>query len=102
NAGTITATATFGTPPYEYQFLSYETGDDAPPATDLGWISDDVFNGDAGNYIVYVKDTNNCIVFKEAKINLDPSPEISLSVPNQCTATPGSFSVDVELTTAGV
>src|SRR5690606_12897859 len=100
NAGTITASATFGTPPYEYQFLL--ATEPAPNASDLDWKVGSVFNGDDGEYIVYVKDQNNCIVSVPAEIELDPSPEIELSVTNQCDGISGSFGVEVKLTEEGI
>src|SRR5690606_24199212 len=100
NAGTITATATFGTPPYEYQFLL--ASETAPIASDLNWTQSSVFNGDSGDYIVYVKDVNNCIVYEPITIDLDPSPEIELSITNQCDGNSGSFGVEVKLTKEGI
>src|SRR5690606_26465721 len=100
NAGIITATAIFGTPPYEYQFLL--ATEPAPNASDLDWKVGSVFNGDDGEYIVYVKDQNNCIVSVPAEIELDPSPEIELSVTNQCDGISGSFGVEVKLTEEGI
>src|SRR5690606_35245010 len=61
-----------------------------------------VFNGDSGEYIVYVKDQNNCIVSVPAEIELDPSPEIELSVTNQCDGISGSFAVEAKLTEEGI
>src|SRR5699024_510759 len=51
---------------------------------------------------VYVKDANNCIVGEEITIMLDPSPEIELSVPNQCEGESGDFGIEVKLSKEGV
>ncbi|WP_088339964.1 T9SS type B sorting domain-containing protein [Robiginitalea sediminis] len=99
NAGIITATAQFGTPPYTFQYLP-DTAP-APVASDLGWISNTTANVEAGDYIVYVKDANDCIQSDPVTVGLDPRPEIALSVVDECVAE-GTFEVLVTLTSAGM
>lgn len=99
NAGVITATAQFGTAPYEFQYLL--STDPAPAATDPGWTTDTSANVESGNYIVYVKDANDCIQSDPVTVGLDPRPEIDIAVVDEC-APEGAFEVLVTLTTPGV
>ncbi len=99
NAGVITATAQFGTAPYEFQYLL--STDPAPTAASAGWVSATTSNVESGDYIVYVKDANNCIQNDAITVNLDPSPEISLSIVDECAAE-GTFEVLVTLDVAGI
>ena len=48
DAGIITATAQFGTPPYEFQYLP--DTDPAPTAASAGWTSATTANVEAGDY----------------------------------------------------
>lgn len=98
NVGVITATAQFGISPYEFQYLL--STDPAPTAGSAGWTSNTFANVESGNYIVYVKDANNCIQNDAITVALDASPEISLSIVNECVAE-GSFEVLVTLNVAG-
>lgn len=59
------------------------------------------FNVDNGDYIVYVKDANGCIQYNFIKVLLDPSPVITAVTNNIC-VTEGSFVIDVNLTTSGI
>ena len=99
NAGVITATAQFGTAPYEFQYLL--ATDPAPTAASPGWTSSTTANVESGNYIVYVKDANDCIQSDPVTVILDPSPEISLAIVDEC-APEGTFQVLVTLDVAGV
>ncbi|WP_204336005.1 T9SS type B sorting domain-containing protein [Leptobacterium flavescens] len=101
NAGVITATAQAGVAPYEYQFLL--ATDPAPTATSPGWGTANTANVESGNYIVYVRDASNCVqASAPVTVDLDPSPVISATVPNQCTESEGNFTINVNLDTAGV
>ncbi|MEQ9582202.1 MAG: hypothetical protein RIM68_08555, partial [Arenibacter sp.] len=60
------------------------------------------FNAEAEDYIVYAKDANNCIRSVAVTIAEDPSPVISLLVPDQCATTEGNFTIQVTLDTPGV
>ncbi|BDW92381.1 hypothetical protein MACH07_12130 [Flagellimonas marinaquae] len=94
NAGVITASAQFGLAPYEYLFL-LDT-DPAPTAATAGWTSSNTANVEAGDYIVYVKDANDCIQSDPVTVLLDPSPDISLAIIDEC-VDEGLFQVMVTL-----
>ncbi|PZR23562.1 MAG: hypothetical protein DI539_02865 [Flavobacterium psychrophilum] len=98
NAGVITASATFGTAPYSYQLLS----DVAPAPTETTWAgqASPVFNAEGGDYIVYVKDANDCIKPFSITLPTDVSPVITaVMTPGiQCSAAEGGFSIDVTQT----
>ncbi|AEM70362.1 conserved repeat domain protein [Allomuricauda ruestringensis DSM 13258] len=94
NAGVITANAQFGTAPYEYLYLP--ALDPAPTASTTGWTSSTTANVEAGDYIVYVKDANDCIQSDPVTVLLDPSPEISIAVVDEC-VDEGLFEVMVTL-----
>ena len=99
NAGVITATAQFGAPPYEFQYLLNTAP--APTAASPGWTSSATANVAAGDYIVYVKDDNDCIQSDPVTVILDPSPEISLAIVDEC-APEGTFEMLVTLDVVGV
>ncbi len=99
NAGVITATAQFGTPPYEYQYLINTAP--APTATSPGWTTATTANVESGDYIVYVKDDYGCIQSDPVTVILDPSPEISIAIVDEC-APEGTFEMLVTLDVAGV
>ncbi|MCF8713629.1 T9SS type B sorting domain-containing protein [Joostella atrarenae] len=100
NAGVITATAKYGTAPYEYQFLDRTAA--IPSATDGGWTTNSTANVEAGDYTVYVKDANNCIKEYDVSVLLDTTPTISATTTNQCTAAESNFNVTLTLGTEGV
>ncbi len=99
NAGVITANGIFGTAPYEYQLLP--TGATSPVLATWAGSSNNVFNVEGGSHEVYIKDAYNCI-WKSNPIVVptDPSPEISLSIVDECAAE-GSYEVLVTLDQAG-
>ncbi|MCK7590692.1 T9SS type B sorting domain-containing protein [Subsaxibacter sp. CAU 1640] len=100
NSGVISAVGQNGTSPYQYQITTTAT---APAANDTLWASASVFNTDAGNYYVHVIDAYGCIVTSPVVVlPADPSPVISGTVTNQCTATEGSFEIEVTLDSAGM
>ncbi len=99
NAGVITAIAQFGAPPYEFQYL-LDTAP-APTAASPGWITATTANVESGNYIVYVKDDNGCIQSDPVTVVLDPSPEISIAIVDECVPE-GTFEMLVTLDVAGV
>ena len=94
NAGVITATAQFGAAPYEFQYL-LDT-DPAPTATSPGWVSATTANVESGNYIVYVRDVNDCIQSDPVTVVLDPSPDFSYTIIDECVVE-GSFQVLITL-----
>ncbi len=99
DAGTITAQAQHGTAPYVFQYL-LDTAP-APIATSSGWTSNPYAHLESGDYIVYVKDANNCIETDSVTVGLDPTPDISLSIVNECVSE-NTFEVTVSLDAAGV
>ena len=99
NAGEIMATGQFGRAPYEFQ-LALST-DPTPTVATWAGSTNNVFNVEGGNYVVYVKDANDCIESDAVLVPIDPSPEISVALNDQCTADEGSFSVDIILDVAG-
>ncbi|WP_157499514.1 beta strand repeat-containing protein, partial [Flavobacterium beibuense] len=102
NAGVISATAQGGTAPYQY--LIQPSTDAAPTAGSAGWSSANSFNVEGGTYTVYAMDAYGCIQPIAAPITLDtdPSPVIALSVVQQCDTAEGNYSIQVDLTTAGM
>jgi gliding motility-associated-like protein len=100
NAGEISATAQFGTAPYEFQLTAL--GDPAPDATTWAGSTTNVFNVEGGDYVVYVKDANNCIQSAGINVPTDPSPEISLAITDQCTAAEGGYTINVTRTVDGI
>ena len=94
NAGIITATGRYGTAPYVYQYL-LDT-DPAPTAATAGWTSNTTANVEAGDYMVYVMDAYGCIFQKPITVDEDPSPEISVSIIDEC-VDEGLFEVLVTL-----
>ncbi|MFM9988377.1 T9SS type B sorting domain-containing protein [Flavobacterium sp.] len=100
NAGHITPTASGGTGPYLYQYLPSPSV--APTATLPGlWGSTNPFNGESGNYDVYVRDAFGCIKKVTVAIGLDPSPVIAATLVNACVAQ-GTYQINVTMPTAGI
>jgi large repetitive protein len=100
NRGRITATGQFGTAPYQYQLVV--AGNPAPTVATWAGSATNVFNVEGGNYIVYIKDANGCIQSNSVFVPTDPSPIIAATVTNLCTATQGNFTIEVNLTSAGI
>ncbi|MGA7207146.1 MAG: SprB repeat-containing protein, partial [Specibacter sp.] len=100
NAGQIVAGAQGGTAPYLYQILPVASP--APLVTDPGWSATTTLNAESGNYVVYVKDVNDCPQSQPVTIGLDPTPVVAAVLNNQCTPTEGNFVIDVTLPTAGM
>ena len=99
NSGAISAIAQNGTAPYQYQIGTTPT---APSPTDPSWDSASTFNVDAGNYYIHAMDAYGCIVTSPVVVlPMDPSPVISATASNICTATEGSFEIEVMLDSAG-
>jgi gliding motility-associated-like protein/uncharacterized repeat protein (TIGR01451 family) len=96
--GTITASGNYGVSPYEYQYLA-DTAT-APTATDTGWTTSTTYNDVAGDYIVYIKDANNCVQPSSiVTIGYDTAPEIDTIVVDDYCVDEGNYSVTVTLTT---
>ena len=103
NAGIVTSQASGGAGSFLYQ-IKPDTGvigdsDDPKPtvASFLSTFTTSTFYVDAGDYLVWVKDANNCIVSATVKITEDPIPVFGLTVVNLCAAD-GSFAVNVAIT----
>lgn len=99
NAGVITASGQFGTGPYEYQILP--AGSPAPTVATWTGSSINVFNREGGDYDVYIKDAFNCIQMQNILLPTDPSPQIALSLVDECVPE-GSYQILVDLTQAGI
>lgn len=100
NRGRITATGQYGTAPYQYQLVA--NGSPAPTVPTWAGGTTNTFNVEGGNYIIYIKDANNCIQSSPVFVPTDPVPTINGVVSNLCTATQGNFSIAVTLTTPGI
>ncbi|WP_069859212.1 T9SS type B sorting domain-containing protein [Arenibacter sp. NBRC 103722] len=101
SSGSITAQARYGSGPYFFQLELASTV--APTvATWSGTNTSGFFNANADSYIIYVKDANDCIRSVAVTIAEDPTPVISLTVPNQCATTEGNFTIQVTLDNPGV
>ncbi|MFV5690844.1 T9SS type B sorting domain-containing protein [Flavobacterium sp. LT1R49] len=93
--------------PYQYQILPDngtigDASDDTPPTfSDSNWATDNFFEKDSGNYIVYAMDANKCIKSFPITLSLDPSPVITLAATDKC-AVEGAFEIVVNEATAGV
>ncbi len=99
NAGVIAATPQFGTAPYEFQYLLNTAP--APTAATPGWTTSTTANVESGDYIVYVKDAYDCIQLDPITVALDPTPDISLAIIDECVAE-GLFEILVTLDVPGV
>ena len=96
--------------PYLYQLFPDngaigEDATDTRPATasfDLALHKASVFNVEAGNYLVYVRDAYGCIQVKPVTVEKDDEPVITAVPAFQCTATEDKFGIVVNLTTTGV
>ncbi|WP_458626527.1 T9SS type B sorting domain-containing protein [Winogradskyella sp. PC D3.3] len=100
NSGVISAIGSNGTPPYQYQIT---TTPSSPLPTDAAWDTSSTFNMDAGSYYVHVKDAYNCIVSSAVQVlDMDPTPNISATINNQCTVAEGEYEIDVTLDTIGM
>ena len=79
NAGQITATGQYGTPPYQYQFSPSPS---TPPST-ITWTgsTNNVFNANGGTYDVYIRDAFNCIqaVSLPTVLPTETTPSVSLA-----------------------
>ena len=100
NASQVSAIGQFGTPPYEYQITLATVA--APTLMTWAGSSTNVFNVEGGDYIVYIKDANNCIQQDNVLVPTDSSPEISLSINNQCSGSEGNYAMDITLTAEGI
>ncbi|WP_264535629.1 T9SS type B sorting domain-containing protein [Flavobacterium sp. N1736] len=101
NAGKIVAEAQGGTAPYYYQILPAVA---TPPlVTDAGWATtNNILNAESGNYVVYVKDANNCPQSQAVVIGLDPTPVVAAALAAQCNVVEGNFVINVTVPTAGM
>lgn len=98
--------------PYLYQIvvdkgaIGQDAGLDIPPTAASFVIpthTSSTFKVEAGNYLVYVRDAYGCIAYKAVTVVKDPEPIIAAVIdPAFCTATEGSFAINVDITTLGV
>ena len=100
NSGVISAVASNGTAPYQYQITNSAT---APSPLDAAWNTASVFNVNAGTYYVHTMDAYECIITSPVIVMpMDPTPVISASATNICTVANGAYEIDVNLDTAGM
>ncbi|WP_165688827.1 T9SS type B sorting domain-containing protein [Flavobacterium sp. A45] len=102
NAGQVIAIRSGGTGPFLYQIVAdngvigIDAADTQP--TIISFVSPthipSTFNVESGNYIVWVKDSRDCIIGKPVTVLLDQSPKIGLAVVNKC-VTEGNFGIIV-------
>ena len=78
--GTISAVASNGTPPYQYQVTTTPA---QPAPNDVNWAAPSVFNLAANSYFIHVIDDNDCIRTDAVDILMDPLPTIN-PIPLQC------------------
>ncbi|MGE6352391.1 T9SS type B sorting domain-containing protein [Flavobacterium sp. NPDC079362] len=96
--------------PYLYQIKIDEgaIGEDVldmrPTAAsfDLASHKPSVFNVEAGNYLVYVRDAYGCIAVKPVTVDKDPEPVITAVLVDQCNTAEGKYGILVTLTTTGI
>lgn len=93
NAGQISAIGQYGTAPYQYQLVAQ--GDPAPTVNTWAGTSVNVFNVEGGDYIIFIKDSNDCIQAASIYVPTDSEPQITATVTNTCTATQGNFEIEV-------
>jgi gliding motility-associated-like protein len=101
-AGTITATGEYGLAPYLFQLESSPVG--APPtvATWTGANTSGVFNVDNGDYVVFIRDANDCIQSSAIiTVGLDPTSAVAATLVDAC-VDQSAFQIEVELTTLGI
>ena len=94
NAGIITAVGQFGTPPYQYQLVP--AGNPAPTVVTWAGSSANVFNAEGGDYVVYIKDANNCIQSATITLPTDSEPVITATVTNVCQTIEGQFVITID------
>ncbi|MCL6462208.1 MAG: T9SS type B sorting domain-containing protein, partial [Flavobacterium micromati] len=114
NSGQVSAFGQGGTVttavPYLYQIFTdigpvgADVSDVAPAAASFLIASHTAnsFNVNAGNYLIYVRDANGCIAVAAVTVVSDPIPFITALASAQCTATEGTFTINVTLTNSGV
>ncbi|WP_433779616.1 T9SS type B sorting domain-containing protein [Flavobacterium anhuiense] len=109
-SGIVTAQASKGTAPYLYQIvpdngpIGFDAANDTQPASnsfDPATNNTNTFYVNSGNYLVWVKDANGCIISDNVAVLLDPTPAIALNIADNCAAE-GSFTVNVTQVTAGI
>ncbi|WP_161568421.1 T9SS type B sorting domain-containing protein [Flavobacterium cupreum] len=103
NAGIVTAQGKGGAGSYLYQIIT-DTGaigdaDDPKPtaASFLPIHSTNTFFVNSGDYLVWVKDANNCITSATVKVIQDPLPVFNVDFTTFC-AGEGAFEVTVNIT----
>ncbi len=96
DGGIISALGQFGTAPYTFMIAPNTAV--APTVATWTGTSTSTFAVETGNYIVYIKDANNCI--QESTVifvPVDTAPSISLSLVNPC-VNEGLFEITVTRT----
>jgi gliding motility-associated-like protein len=94
DAGIITAVGQFGTPPYQYQLVP--AGDPVPTVATWSGSATNVFNTEGGDYVVYIKDANNCIQSTTITLPTDSEPVITATTTNVCQTVEGQFVIAID------
>ena len=106
NAGVISAIAQGGTNlpenlsanppvhPYQYLIISGTDITTVPSRNDPRWGVANTFNAESGNWVVWAKDSYNCIKFSKVNVPLDTKPDISIATANTCVSE-GNFQINV-------
>ena len=96
NGGIVSALGQFGSAPYTFQITTATAV--APNVSNWAGTATSTFNVEAGSYIVYIRDANNCIqASTPVNVGLTLSPSISLSLVAPC-VNEGLFEVNVTVT----
>ena len=96
--GQITVQGSGGVAPYTYAITTLGAPEPLPAA----YSSETTFVAAAGNYDIYVKDSNGCTSFGIGRIiNLDPDlPTPDILVNNQCDITATTFQIQISMPAA--
>lgn len=88
----ITAAGAGGTAPYKYAVVEHNA---TAPTTIAGnaILNVDTAGGTKMNWDVYVQDANGCTDFVAVSIDTDPTPTVTATLDNQCTASGSNFRI---------
>jgi gliding motility-associated-like protein len=92
DVATITAAGTGGTATYKYAVVEHNAT--APTTFAAGEIlTVDTAGGTKMEWDVYVQDANGCTDFVSVLIDTDPTPTVTATLDNQCTASGSNFRI---------
>ena len=105
--GIISLQAQDGKAPYVYQIVNKNASGGSslvpppPPSEPITWVNTNTFTADAGDYLVFVKDSYGCVRKMEITLPKDTEPIISLAVANACVIE-GQFEIELTTLTPGI